>query len=118
MIDSVLNLIFRCSHRRLTSPVTPLGKDGKPHGETYVACLDCGKHFGYDLKKMRIGKPLSNSTEKAVMPPGMPSPRKSRLKLTVMALGVPFAIVMGSMLRSKHKGDDTAGQNDKPDRIG
>src|ERR1019366_6643016 len=58
MIDSVLNLIFCCSHKRLTRPVTPIDKDGKPHGDTYVVCLACGKQFSYDLKEMRIGKPL------------------------------------------------------------
>lgn len=28
MIDTVLNLLFRCSHRRLTRPVTPVSKAG------------------------------------------------------------------------------------------
>src|ERR1039457_2003046 len=36
MIDSVLNLLFRCPHKRLTRPVTPIDKDGKPHGDTYL----------------------------------------------------------------------------------
>jgi len=30
MIDSVLNLLFRCPHRRLTRPVAPLTKPGEP----------------------------------------------------------------------------------------
>ena len=29
MIGSVLNLILRCPHKRLTRPVTPVTKDGK-----------------------------------------------------------------------------------------
>jgi hypothetical protein len=58
MIDSVVNLLFRCRHKRLTRPVTPVTKGGKPHGETYVACLDCGKHFSYDTQQMRMGKAL------------------------------------------------------------
>lgn len=57
MIDSVVNLLFRCRHKNLTRPVTPVRKGGQP-GETYVACLDCGKHFGYDTREMRVGKPL------------------------------------------------------------
>jgi hypothetical protein len=61
MIDSVLNLLFRCPHKRLTRPVTPISMDGKPHGDTYVVCLACGKQFAYDLKEMRIGKPLPSS---------------------------------------------------------
>jgi DNA-directed RNA polymerase subunit RPC12/RpoP len=56
VIDTVLNLLFRCSHRRLTRPVTPIVKTGMPQSQTYVVCLDCGKHFAYDVKEMRIGK--------------------------------------------------------------
>lgn len=58
VIDTVLNLLFRCSHRRLTRPVTPAVKVGTPHAQTYVVCLDCGKHFAYDAKEMRIGKQI------------------------------------------------------------
>jgi hypothetical protein len=58
MIDSVVNLLFRCRHKRLTRPVTPVRRGGLPHGETYVACLDCGKQFKYDTREMRVGKPL------------------------------------------------------------
>lgn len=58
MIDSVVNFLFRCRHKHLTRPVTPANKSGKPHAETYVACLDCGKQFSYDTHEMRIGKPL------------------------------------------------------------
>jgi len=61
MIDSVLNLLFRCSHRRLTRPVTPVSKAGIPQGQTYVVCLDCGKQFGYDLERMRMGKPVKRA---------------------------------------------------------
>lgn len=58
MIDTVLNLLFRCSHRRLTRPVTPIVKTGMPQSQTYVVCLDCGNHFAYDVKEMRIGKKI------------------------------------------------------------
>ncbi len=58
MIDSVINLLFRCSHKRLTRPVTPPGRAGKQREQTYVVCLDCGKHFAYDVKLMRIGKQI------------------------------------------------------------
>jgi hypothetical protein len=57
MIDTVLNLLFRCRHRRLTRPLTPTTKPGQPQSQSYVSCLDCGKRFDYDLDKMRIGKP-------------------------------------------------------------
>jgi DNA-directed RNA polymerase subunit RPC12/RpoP len=63
VIDTVLNLLFRCSHRRLTRPVTPVVKAGMPGSQTYVVCLDCGKHFAYDVKEMRIGKQIDARSE-------------------------------------------------------
>jgi hypothetical protein len=59
MIDTLLNLVFRCSHRRLSRPVTPASKAGVPGGVTYIVCLDCGGRFGYDLDNMKIGKRLA-----------------------------------------------------------
>jgi hypothetical protein len=102
MIDSVLNLLFRCPHKRLTRPVTPISKDGKPHGDTYVVCLACGKQFAYDLKEMRIGKPLPSSADFGVLPPGMPGPHKSKIKLA-LGIGMPLGIVIGSVLSSRLK---------------
>jgi hypothetical protein len=110
MIDSVLNLIFRCRHKRLTRPVTPAGKDKGSHEETYVACLDCGKHFSYDLTTMTIGKPLSRSGPVAVMPPDMPAPHRSKLKLAMMAVSIPIGLAVGSLMKSKRsKGDKPPG---------
>ena len=60
MIDSVLNLLFRCHHRRMSRPLAPLSKAGQPQGQGYVVCLDCGKKFEYDQKEMRIGKAIPN----------------------------------------------------------
>jgi hypothetical protein len=67
VIDSVLNLLFRCAHRRLTRPLTPVSKKGAPQGGSYVVCLDCGKRFDYDLKEMRIGKLSAPSPEACVV---------------------------------------------------
>lgn len=58
MIDTVLNLVFRCAHRRLTRPVTS-------HAETYVVCLECGKQFPYDAKEMHI-VPAGDAAEPAI----------------------------------------------------
>lgn len=57
MIDSLLNLLFRCGHRRLTRPLT-VNRQDVPNIDTYVVCLDCGKQFEYDLKDMRVGKAI------------------------------------------------------------
>jgi len=48
MMDTLLNLVFRCQHKRLSRPITP------PRSATYVVCLECGKQFDYDMKTMRM----------------------------------------------------------------
>src|SRR5438067_2132018 len=57
MISRLFNLLFGCSHKRTSRPVTPSKKSGQPQ-DTYVVCLECGKHLAYDLKKMQMGKVL------------------------------------------------------------
>jgi len=111
MIDSVLNLLFRCAHRRLTRPVTPVSKAGVPHGGTYVVCLDCGKQFSYDLKAMRIGKAIDHSHDASVVPPGLPVPRKARLKYALWA-AVPLAFVAGALAKPRRRAEPSP--EDKP----
>src|SRR5689334_1300888 len=101
MIDSVLNLLFRCPHKRITRPITPVSKAGVPHGETYVVCLDCGKQFAYDLQKMRIDKPVHTSDATVVLHPNMPNPRSYILMMVAIASAVPLAWLLGSALKSK-----------------
>jgi DNA-directed RNA polymerase subunit RPC12/RpoP len=105
MIDSVLNLLFRCSHRRITRPITPVMKSGEPHGQTYVVCLDCGKQFEYDTREMRIGKPIQRSDDAGVLPPNMPTGRKSKFGYALLA-AVPAAVVVGAVLKGKKKPDE------------
>jgi hypothetical protein len=100
MMDTFLNLLFRCSHRRLTRPITPVTKTGQPHGETYVVCLDCGKQFEYDYNAMCIGKPIDRSETVGVLPPNMPKPRKTKLGYALLA-AVPAAVVLGAVLKGK-----------------
>ena len=100
MIDTVLNLLFRCSHRRLTRPLTPVGRAGVPHADTYVVCLDCGKQFSYDLKEMRVGKPIDQTHDESVMPPNMPKPRPSKLKYALLA-ALPVALIAGAAWKKK-----------------
>jgi hypothetical protein len=101
MIDSVLNLLFRCSHSRLTRPVTPVSKAGVPHGQSYVVCLECGKQFAYDVEEMRIGKPLPPSHATGVLEPSMPK-SKRKLKYALWA-SLPLALLAGSILRNGRK---------------
>jgi DNA-directed RNA polymerase subunit RPC12/RpoP len=104
MIDTLLNLMFRCSHRRLTRAMTPVSKAGVPNGETYVVCLDCGKQFAYDLEKMRIGKAIDRSHDAYVLPAEPPKPRLGKLKYAVLA-SVPLAVVLGAALQSPKPGE-------------
>jgi len=102
MIDTVLNLLFRCPHRRLTRPVAPITKAGQSHSQSYVVCLDCGKQFEYDLNEMRIGKAIERSLDGGVVPPDMPQPRKSKIKYALLA-AVPAAVVLAAVLAEKKK---------------
>jgi hypothetical protein len=55
MIQKILNVVFGCRHKRLTRPITPVHRPGAKAGDTYVACLSCGKRFYYDAARMQIG---------------------------------------------------------------
>ena len=100
MIDTLLNLLFRCSHRRLTRPLAPITKAGQPHSQSYVVCLDCGKQFEYDLNEMRIGKAIDHSHDVGVVPPKMPLPPSTKVKYAALA-AVPVALVVGAVLKAK-----------------
>jgi|SRR5581483_11752334 len=103
MIDSIWNLLFRCSHHRVTRPITPVSKAGVPHGDTYVVCLDCGKQFSYDLQKMHIGKPVRSTESTGVLRQDMPKPRNSKLKVAALASAVPIAWILGAALTKKRR---------------
>ena len=51
--------LYGCAHRRTTFPITlrvGVSVDGRQsaQSETYIACLECGRHFAYDWTAMRI----------------------------------------------------------------
>jgi hypothetical protein len=100
MLDTVLNLLFHCAHRHLTRPFTPSGKQGAPHGETYVVCLDCTKQFAYDWKEMRIGAAIDHTHDACVIPPGMAKPRRTRLAYA-LGFALPVAVLVGAALKAK-----------------
>lgn len=87
MIDSVLNLVFRCGHRRVTRPITPVDRSPDEPNETYVVCLDCGKRFAYDLSQMRIRKSADNGG--------------FRFRYLLWALAVPAGWILGKSLRPR-----------------
>ena len=53
---SRIKRVFGCTHRRISRPITPAPKPGGRATDTYVVCLDCGEHFSYDWKQMKIGE--------------------------------------------------------------
>jgi hypothetical protein len=99
VIDTLLNLLFRCSHRHLTRPLTRAGETGGPAGASYVVCLDCGKQFAYDLDEMKIGKAIDHSRDASVTPGKMRVPLKTKLKLAVLA-ALSMAAAIGVTLHS------------------
>src|SRR5260370_25974972 len=80
VIDTVLNLLFRCPHKRMTRPITPASKAGVRQGDTYVVCLECGKQFTYDLNEMRVGNPVALSPTEGVLPTDMPKSHKKKVR--------------------------------------
>ena len=90
MIDTILNLLFRCPHKRTTRPVTPFGKGADRAGETYVVCLECGKEFFYDLTEMRIGKPVPPTSPSGIVPPEVHHKSK-KIKYAALVSIIPLA---------------------------
>ena len=52
------DLLFGCSHKRCTFPITVRGKLRRNEAAaltgTYVACLECGQEFPYNWETMEI----------------------------------------------------------------
>ena len=64
MLQTFLNSLFPCTHRRTTFPLTPGRKSGVAapavsRKGTYVVCLDCGKEFAYNWQEMRLGQAVT-----------------------------------------------------------
>jgi hypothetical protein len=106
VIDTVLNLLLRCPHKRITRPITPVSKTGVRNGETYVVCLECGKQFTYDWNDMRIGKPVAISPTAGVLDTDMPKPQIRKLRLyAALASAVPIAWVVIRALKGSNKAE-------------
>jgi len=58
MFSAVMNLFFGCRHRTISRPITPVHKSTPGPVATYVACLNCGQQFHYDITTMRMGKAI------------------------------------------------------------
>jgi hypothetical protein len=57
-LANLVDRLFGCSHRKTTLPRSPesiASADGRMHPpvETYLVCLECGRHLPYDWAAMR-----------------------------------------------------------------
>jgi hypothetical protein len=70
------DLMFGCSHHRLSFPITVRGARRRSKAAsvtgTYVVCLECGQEFPYDWKEMKVVRRLSSTSATAV-----PEPRRA-----------------------------------------
>jgi len=103
VIDTLLNLLFPCRHRRLTCPVAPITNVGQQNSQGYVVCLDCGKLFEYDMERMRIGKLIDDSHDVYAVPKKKTLPLARKVKYAALA-AVPVALVIGAVLKAKKAG--------------
>ena len=56
---SLLNVLFGCTHKKLSFPITVRGALRRSSAAaattgTYVVCLDCGQEFPYDWSEMKV----------------------------------------------------------------
>jgi hypothetical protein len=52
-MHKLLDVLFGCSHRRLTFPMTARKGTSRTRS-TYIVCLECGKEFAYDWSLMKV----------------------------------------------------------------
>lgn len=79
VVRAILNFLYEvflgCSHQHLTRPFTM-------QHQTYMVCLDCGKHIHYSIEKMRTltmrevrRMQAANGGGVRIMPTSVPVPR-------------------------------------------
>jgi hypothetical protein len=78
----IFSWLFGCHHKRTSFPLTSRSRTG-----TYVACLDCGKEFAYDWRRMRIIRELP--------------PRRYRVAVEVQEIPAPRLEMPPERVRSK-----------------
>jgi hypothetical protein len=105
VIDSLFNILFGCSHKRTTFPLTPASISGSGPAQTYVVCLDCGKQFTYDWKSMQRGERVDLSADS---PEVKPKAAKSKLRYVAWISAVPvawLAVSAAAKVRKRAKSD-------------
>ena len=68
---NLLDMVFGCSHKRCSFPITVRGKQRRSPAAsvtgTYVVCLDCGHEFPYDWNEMKMVRPDAGNHSDAVV---------------------------------------------------
>jgi len=105
MFKSLLKLLFRCPHKRMTRPMTPGRRAGAPLGDTYVVCLDCGKQFLYDMKDIN-GKSVPVSPVVSVLHERMPRSKVKTLRYVALASAVPLALIVRAGFKRLRKSSE------------
>jgi hypothetical protein len=65
MVESLLNALLGCSHKRTTFPITDMRTARK---RTHVTCLNCGKEFEYNWMQMKLADEVRPVAVPSVMP--------------------------------------------------
>jgi adenine-specific DNA methylase len=67
-MDGLWNSFFGCWHKHTSFPIT--SRKNAPQGQrstirdTYIVCLDCGKHLPYSWEQMKVVKHKSKAQER------------------------------------------------------
>jgi hypothetical protein len=74
-LEGLADWVYGCTHRRTSFPLTlraGVSVEGpqSTRSETYIVCLECGRHIAYDWSTMRVG---SGRTALAWTRPGLDS---------------------------------------------
>jgi hypothetical protein len=68
-VMSLYDMVFGCSHKRLTFPMSVRGKLRRTAAAsvtgTYVVCLECGKEFPYDWRAMKLVRTVRQTPQAA-----------------------------------------------------
>jgi hypothetical protein len=76
---SLFDMVFGCSHKRCSFPITVRGKLLRTNvtasvTRTYVVCLSCGREFPYDWSQMKMlasTPPTGWAPKRATIIPGL-----------------------------------------------
>jgi hypothetical protein len=68
---NTMGLLFRCSHKNTTFPITRPRKvkDAGRQADTYIVCLDCGYEMPYSWNEMKVYKERRKAVERPVEQP-------------------------------------------------